>query len=140
MKQSIILLTVILSCLNFASTHATNRMDTTTVRPSFIIPNTLADVPASFPGGKKQLSQWLRTNLEYPAVAEKNGIEGRVIIEFVVDELGQLNQFNVLRGIGVGCDRTAIETLKQMPNWTPASMNGTTVPVRYQIALEFKLR
>ena len=93
----------------------------------------------SFPDGEKALMEYLAKNIKYPSIARENGIEGRVIVGFVVSKTGNIEQVKVIRGIGGGCDEEAAKVIKSMPNWTPGKHNGKAVPVSYTVPVSFKL-
>ena len=94
----------------------------------------------SFPGGPAAMMQWLRDNIKYPVVAAENGIEGRVIVQFVVSKTGSISDVRVARGVDPSLDREAIRVVSSMPKWTPGKQNGTTVNVRYTLPVTFKLQ
>ena len=92
-----------------------------------------------FPGGQTELMKFLNKNLRYPPAARENGIEGRVVVQFVVDETGNISDLQVLRDIGGGCAEEAVRVVKQMPNWKPGKQNGNPVKVYYKLPVTFKL-
>ena len=94
----------------------------------------------SFPGGPAAMMQWLKDNIKYPVVATENGIEGRVIVQFVVSKTGSISDVRVARGVDPSLDREAIRVVSSMPKWTPGKQNGTTVNVRYTLPVTFKLQ
>lgn len=94
----------------------------------------------SFPGGQGALRQWLRDNIKYPVIAAENGIEGRVIVQFVVSKTGSISGVTVARGVDPSLDKEAVRVVSSMPNWTPGRQNGTTVNVRYTLPVTFKLQ
>ena len=94
----------------------------------------------SFPGGSAAMMQWLKDNIKYPVVAAENGIEGRVIVQFVVSKTGSISDVRVARGVDPSLDREAIRVVSSMPKWTPGKQNGTTVNVRYTLPVTFKLQ
>ena len=94
----------------------------------------------SFPGGQGALMQWLRDNIKYPVIAAENGIEGRVIVQFVVSKTGSISGVTVVRGVDPSLDKEAVRVVSAMPNWTPGKQNGTTVNVRYTLPVTFKLQ
>jgi periplasmic protein TonB len=102
---------------------------------------TKVDVPPSFPGGMKRLGQYVdgRKNHFYPPEARKNKIEGKVIVQFIIHEDGTPGNFEVVKGIGYGCDEAAVEAFKKMPKWNPGMLNGKPVKVRTQMAYLYKL-
>ncbi len=85
-------------------------------------------------GGMEAIYQ----HLEYPEVARQAGIEGRVVVQFVIDENGQVTDPVVVRGIGGGCDEAAIEAVRQV-EFTPGRQRGRPVRVRYSIPIVFRL-
>ena len=94
----------------------------------------------SFPGGQGALMQWLRDNIKYPVIAAENGIEGRVIVQFVVSKTGSISGVTVVRGVDPSLDKEAVRVVSSMPNWTPGKQNGTTVNVRYTLPVTFRLQ
>lgn len=77
-------------------------------------------------------------HLEYPEIARQAGIEGRVVVQFIIDENGQVVDPQVVRGIGGGCDEAAIEAVKQV-EFTPGRQRGRPVKVRYSLPITFRL-
>jgi protein TonB len=94
----------------------------------------------SFPGGEEKLFQYLNDNMKYPSMARETNIQGKVFVNFVVDEEGKISNVKVLRGIGAGCDEEAVRVVKAMPNWKPGKQNGRAVPVSYNLPIQFKLQ
>jgi protein TonB len=94
----------------------------------------------SFPGGDEALRAFLAKNIKYPPIARENGIEGRVIITFVVDKNGNIKDIAVRKGIGGGCDEEAVRVVKSMPDWKPGKQNGKAVNVMYNLPVNFKLQ
>lgn len=94
----------------------------------------------SFPGGQGALMSWLRDNIKYPVIAAENGIEGRVIVQFVVSKNGSISDVRVARGVDPSLDKEAVRVVSSMPKWTPGRQNGTTVNVRYTLPVTFKLQ
>ena len=92
-----------------------------------------------FPGGQTELMKFLQKNLRYPPAARENGIEGRVVLQFVVDESGNISDIQVLRDIGGGCAEEATRVVKMMPPWKPGKQNGNPVKVYFKLPVTFKL-
>ncbi len=92
-----------------------------------------------FPDGEKALLKYLASNLKYPPIARENGIEGNVVVRFVVSKTGEIKNAEVLRGIGGGCDAEALRVVNSMPNWSPGKNNGKAVNVTYTLPVRFKL-
>lgn len=98
---------------------------------------TSVQVPPEFPGGPRAFSAFVSKNIVYPAVARQNGIEGRVIVNFVIEKDGSLTNIKVLRGIGGGCDEEAVRVMKLCPNWIHASQSGHAVRISYSVPISF---
>ncbi len=92
-----------------------------------------------FPGGQTELMKFLQKNLRYPPAARENGIEGRVVLQFVVDESGNISDIQVLRDIGGGCAEEAVRVVKSMPPWKAGKQNGNPVKVYFKLPVTFKL-
>lgn len=93
-----------------------------------------------FPGGDTELMKFIASNLKYPPIAAENGIEGRVVIRFVVGKDGKVSDAQVLRSLDPSCDKEAIRVVKSMPTWVPGMQNGRKVPVYYTLPVLFKLQ
>ncbi len=96
------------------------------------------DMP-EFPGGQAELFKYLQKNLEYPPLAKENNIQGRVVIEFVVDENGKITNPRVVKDIGWGCGEAALKVVKSMPRWKPGKQRNKPVSVRYNLPVRFQL-
>ena len=93
-----------------------------------------------FPGGQGALMQFLHDNIKYPVVAQENGVQGRVTVQFVVEKDGSITDVHVLRGVDPSLDKEAVRVVKSMPRWTPGKQNGTTVRVNYRLPVLFRLQ
>ena len=93
-----------------------------------------------FPGGDAALMAYLRDNIHYPTVAAENGVQGRVVVGFVVERDGSITDVNVLRSVDPSLDREAMRVVKGMPRWTPGKQNGSAVRVKYQVPVTFRLQ
>lgn len=100
-------------------------------------PKTEVDRMPSFPGGEEKMRQFIKQNLEYPENARISGIEGRVIVRFVVMPNGSVKRPEILQGLEPSCDREAIRVVEMMPRWTPGAEKGKRVPVYCTLALTF---
>lgn len=92
-----------------------------------------------FPGGMEAWYQYLQKNLKYPTQARRMGIEGTVYVVFVVNTDGSIQDVELLRGIGGGCDEEAIRVIANAPKWTPGKQRGKPVRVRMRLPVRFKL-
>ncbi len=102
-------------------------------------PLTFVEAMPQFPGGEKELLTYFAQNIKYPAIARESGIQGRVILEFVVEKSGQVTGINVKRDIGGGCGKEAVRVAGEMPAWKPGNQNGNPVRVKMNIPVVFKL-
>lgn len=93
-----------------------------------------------FPGGPSALMKFLSENTKYPVVAQENGVQGRVTVQFVVEKDGSVSDVHVLRGVDPSLDKEAVRVVKSMPRWTPGKQNGTTVRVNYRVPVLFRLQ
>ncbi len=94
----------------------------------------------SFPGGTAALMQYLSSNVRYPAVAEENGIQGRVTVQFVVEKDGSVTDVKTLKSVDPSLDREAERVVKSMPKWIPGKQNGSAVRVKYFVPVVFRLQ
>ncbi|MDR0231276.1 MAG: TonB family protein [Dysgonamonadaceae bacterium] len=94
----------------------------------------------TFPGGEKELMSYLSRNIKYPVIAQEQGIQGNVVLRFVVDKKGDITDVTILRSLDPSCDKEAVRVVKSMPKWIPGKQNGTPVPVYYTIPVRFKLQ
>lgn len=92
-----------------------------------------------FPGGQNALTQWLGANMKYPQIAEENGIEGRVMMQFIVRSTGEITDIKVARSVDPSLDKEAIRVISSMPKWIPGKQGGEAVNVRYTMPLTFRL-
>ena len=93
----------------------------------------------SFPGGQTALFQWLASNIKYPVVAEENGIQGRVIVTFVVERDGSITEVGVVKPVDPSLDKEAVRVTKSMPHWIPGEQKGEPVRVKYTLPVTFRL-
>jgi protein TonB len=99
-----------------------------------------AEVMPAFPGGEKVMLQWLQDNMQYPVIAQEQGIQGRVIVRFVVGPDGSVGSAEVQRSLDPSCDREALRVIRKMPKWIPGRQNGQPVSVYYTLPVLFKLQ
>ena len=93
-----------------------------------------------FPGGMSALMKFLSDNIKYPVIAQENGIQGRVITNFVVERDGSISDVQVVRGQDPSLDREAVRVIKTMPKWTPGQQRGKAVRVRFTLPVVFRLQ
>ena len=91
-------------------------------------------------GGMEAFYKFINERIKYPAQARRQGIEGRVFVEFVVDKNGNLSDVHAVKGIGAGCDEEAIRIIQSSPQWVPAKQRGKAVRQRMVLPITFKLQ
>ena len=112
---------VLLVCLpSFAKQKPVEKVDSDGV---YLMPDQLPE----FPGGIQAMMKFLSTNIKYPVEAQKKGISGRVIVQFVIMEDGTLDQAKVIRGVDPLLDEEALRVVKSMPKWKPGMDRGEAV-------------
>lgn len=94
----------------------------------------------SFPGGMGALMSWLGQNIKYPVIAAENGVQGRVIVQFVVEKDGSITDVKVAKSVDPSLDKEAARVVSAMPKWTPGKQNGSAVRVKYTVPVTFKLQ
>lgn len=92
-----------------------------------------------FPGGVKKLMNYLATHIKYPEEARTAKIQGRVFLSFIIEKDGSVSHVKVLRGIGHGCDKEAVNVVKNMPRWIPGEQRGQPVRVEFNLPVKFSL-
>lgn len=90
-----------------------------------------------FPGGFDAFRDYMRSNIKYPAAAQKNGESGTVYVTMIVNKDGSISDAKVLRGVSQSLDAEAVRVISQMPAWKPGTQNGKTVRVRFNIPVKF---
>ena len=94
-----------------------------------------------FPGGQQALFKYLSENVKYPVIAQENGIQGRVICQFVVNKDGAIVDVEVVRSGGdPSLDKEAVRVIKSMPKWNPGKQRGKAVRVKYTVPVNFRLQ
>ena len=96
------------------------------------------DMP-EFPGGMEALLAYLGKNIKYPSIAQDNNIQGRVIVEFVVNKDGSIVEPRVIKSLDASCDKEAIRVVSTMPKWKPGKQRGKPVRVKYTVPVLFRL-
>ncbi len=96
--------------------------------------------PAEFPGGMAALMRWLNNNMRYPEAAQQNDIQGRVIVNFVVEKDGSIANVKIAKGVDKDLDREALRVVKKMPKWQPGKNNGVAVRSYFNLPVTFRLQ
>lgn len=111
-------------------------------KPQPVNKNSVYDVVEqmpSFPGGISGLRTYLNQNIRYPAEAQENCVQGRVVVSFVVGKDGHISDVTVLRSVDPSLDKEAVRVVRNMPRWTPGKQGGEPVRVRYNVPVSFRL-
>ena len=115
-------------------------------QPAFPFPprqmEPVVDVPdeqAEFPDGQQALMTWLSQNMKYPEEAMKENAQGRVLVGFVVNKDGSIDEVKVLRPVHAALDAEAVRVVKEMPKWKPGKKDGKAVRVSYTLPITFKM-
>ena len=93
----------------------------------------------SFPGGVMALMEFLQKNVKYPVEAQKKGVQGRVLVSFVVEKDGSLSEIKTVKSVDPLLDEEAVRVVKSMPKWEPGKQKGKAVRVKYNVPISFKL-
>lgn len=93
-----------------------------------------------FPGGTAALSKFINNTIRYPQVAKESGVSGRVYVNFVVDDKGNVTKIKIARGVDPALDAEAIRVVQAMPKWKPGKQRGKAVYVSYNLPLNFILQ
>lgn len=124
-----------------ASTRTANEQPRT-AQPSddVNLPIAMVEQKPSFPGGDAAMYKWLGEQIHYPADAAEEGVQGRVVVQFIVKKDGSIADVKVARGKHPSLDREAVRIVKAMPRWSPGRNNGQSVNVSYTLPITFKLQ
>ncbi len=93
-----------------------------------------------FPGGEAEMMKYLAQNIQYPVNAARNNVEGRVVLQFVVEKDGRIGEVKIARSVDPELDAEALRVVKSMPNFIPGRQHGKPVAVWYTIPISFKLQ
>ena len=93
-----------------------------------------------FPGGEDALRKYRASHINYPPMAAENNVQGKVIVQFVVDKTGKVGEVKVVRSVDKDLDREAVRVCKALPKFIPGRQNGQAVPVWFTLPVQFKLQ
>lgn len=111
---------------------------TSTVQAQETVKSTVDEMPVP-PGGMSGFTNYMIQNLKYPTAAKEANVQGMVVVSFVVDVEGKVQDVEVLRGVGLGCDEEAVRVIANSGTWTPAKKEGKTVATKMTLPVQFKL-
>ena len=111
-------------------------------RPDYVDETKVCDVAEQmpqFPGGFEKLKEFIEKNRRYPKSLQDRGIQGRVVVTFVVEKTGKISHAKVVRGVDPALDKEALRVVRKMPQWIPGKMYRKNVDVNYTIPVDFRL-
>jgi periplasmic protein TonB len=98
------------------------------------------DMPTFKGGGTDKFQKYVYSKLKYPDIARENGISGRVVVKFVVDQTGQVTDVTILRGVDPALDQEALRVVRASPKWAPGKQRGRPVKVQFVFPITFVLQ
>ena len=99
----------------------------------------VVETQPEFPGGMAELMKYLQKNIRYPKVCKEQGLQGRVIVQFVVNADSTITDVNVVKPVNPYLDQEALRVVKAMPKWKPGKQRGEPVRVRFTLPVTFRL-
>ncbi len=122
------------------ATHAMGyaQEDSTTAKTETSVESVVEKQP-EFPGGMNALMQYLLRSIRYPAICQQQGIQGRVVVQFVVDADGSITDIQVVKRVNPHLDKEAVRVVSAMPKWIPGMQNGENVRTKFTLPVSFKL-
>ena len=140
----VVAMLMMVGCKPAATAEPESTPDETTVAATQAIGEgditTDVDTDPEFVGGMEALYKYLAESISYPEKAKADGVQGRVMVKFVIEADGSVSNAEVVRGISEECDAEALRVIQGMPNWKPATKDGQSVRVHYTIPINFKLQ
>ena len=100
---------------------------------------TIVEEMPEYPGGIAAALKWIANELKYPAIAQENGVQGRVTVRFTINADGSVVDPAILRGVDPHLDKEALRVIGKMPKWKPGKQRGKAVRVSYNLPVRFKL-
>ena len=133
MKKLILMLLMAVCCLMTA-----NAQKTVVSQTNQKVFDTVDQMP-EYPGGMQAMIEFLQANMKYPEDAAKQKVEGRVMVQFVVETDGSISDVHVAKQVFPSCDAEAIRVVQAMPRWTPGKEKGKVVRVKYNRPIVFRM-
>lgn len=116
---------------------AVEREESQTVEKQTVF--SVVDENPEFPGGESALMKYLQEHVNYPTAARENGIQGRVIVSFIVNEDGSISDVKVEKIVNPDLAKEAVRVIQSMPNWKPGRKDEKNVRVNYTVPVTFRL-
>ena len=101
---------------------------------------TVVEQMPQFPGGDAALMEYIESNIQYPPMYAEINVQGKVVVQFVVDKTGKVGEVKVVRSVDKELDKEAVRLCKSLPDFTPGRQNGQAVSVWYTLPVTFKLK
>lgn len=131
------------NAVEFLKRHPYNQLNDTLSPPEEKIVEqpvfNVVDQMPEFPGGIDKLLQFINDNMQYPTQAQMKGIQGRVIVQFIVDEDGYIKEPNIVRSVEPSLDKEALRIIRMLPQWKPGILKGKAVKVKHTVPIAFRL-
>ena len=99
----------------------------------------VVETQPEFPGGMAELMKYLQKNIRYPQICKEQRVQGRVIVQFVVNADSTITDVNVIKPVNPYLDQEALRVVKAMPKWNPGKQRGEPVRVRFTLPVTFRL-
>jgi len=100
----------------------------------------VAEQMPEYPGGMMAMMEFLQDNMKYPADAEKQKVQGKVMVSFIVETDGSISDVKVMKNVFPSLDAEAIRVVKAMPRWTPGKQKGKVVRVHFSLPITYRLK
>ena len=133
MKKLILMLLMAACCLMTA-----NAQKTVVSQTDPKVFDTVEQMP-EYPGGMQAMIEFLQANMKYPEDAAKQKVEGRVMVQFIVETDGSISDVHVAKQVFPSLDAEAIRVVQAMPKWTPGKEKGKVVRVKYNLPIVFRM-
>lgn len=118
----------------------TDQLESITEGKSAVDIFTMVEVEPSFPGGIRAFLNYVAENYQFPSAAKEQGVNGKVILSFIVERDGSLTNINIVRDLGFGTGSEAVRILKKSPKWKPGIQNGRPVRVSYSLPINLQIK
>jgi periplasmic protein TonB len=137
-KFSLVFLAILL-VLSVNSAFSQTKPESSPAKEEEVFDNKEVEHPAVFIGGDTEMMKWIYANIKYPKDARENGIQGRVIVDFIIEKDGSISDPQVLKGIDESLDAESIRVIKELPKFYPGYHNGVKVRCYHVMPISFKL-
>ena len=105
-----------------------------------VVDNSIVEVPASYPGGDAAVLKFVSENLIYPIEARNAGLQGTVVLRFIIEKDGSIGQIVVRKSLSKECDQAAAQVVSKLKRFTPAEQQGHKMKVWYTLPIRFSIQ